>query len=263
MGSWKIIEMSFPRTFRISSSSSFTRSRPCNIMLPAAISPFGGSRRMTAAATVLLPHPDSPTTPTISPGPHVEICVPNGSQHAVPGVVLDREVADLEQRPGHTFRHHALLVPDSFGSSTSRSVSANNVKPERGDREGEPGPQDGPRGVPHKLEPVRQDNAPGRRRGPHAQPQERESGLERDHHGQVHRREDQQGRQHVRQDVRQQDAPVRCAQRTPGFHIELVPGGEDLRARHARIGRNPRDSDDKDLVDERRRRAAQGSPSRG
>ena len=68
MGSWKIIEISLPRSLRIDSSSSAHRSRPSNSMRPPAISPLGGRSRMTVVAIVLLPQPDSPTTPTISPG---------------------------------------------------------------------------------------------------------------------------------------------------------------------------------------------------
>jgi hypothetical protein len=68
MGSWKIMEISAPRSLRRLSSSSLARSWSLKSTLPALISPFGGSRRSSALATVLLPQPDSPTMPTIWPG---------------------------------------------------------------------------------------------------------------------------------------------------------------------------------------------------
>ena len=47
-------------------------------------------------ATVLLPQPDSPTMPTISPGFTLEVDVADGGEHAVAGVVLDLQVVDIE-----------------------------------------------------------------------------------------------------------------------------------------------------------------------
>src|SRR5260221_70656 len=68
MGSWKIIEISFPRMARISASESDSRSRPRKRMLPPTTRPGGEatSRRMLSAVT-LFPLPDSPTTASVSP----------------------------------------------------------------------------------------------------------------------------------------------------------------------------------------------------
>ena len=69
IGSWKIIEMSRPRIWRISSSLRSRRFRPSKRTVPALMrAVFGGSRRMTASADTDLPDPDSPTMATISPG---------------------------------------------------------------------------------------------------------------------------------------------------------------------------------------------------
>ena len=66
MGSWKIIETSLPRTSRISSSVSATRSRSRNQTCPAVIRPFFSSSRMIDNAVMLFPEPDSPTSPTVA-----------------------------------------------------------------------------------------------------------------------------------------------------------------------------------------------------
>ena len=67
MGSWKIIAMSLPRTSRISSSLSASRSRPLSTTDPSTILPGGsGTRRMTDRAATVLPEPDSPTMPIVS-----------------------------------------------------------------------------------------------------------------------------------------------------------------------------------------------------
>src|SRR5487761_1302001 len=67
-GSWKIIPISLPRTLRMSSWLSLLISRPASVMLPATIDPPVGSRFMMDSAVIVLPQPDSPTTPSVSPG---------------------------------------------------------------------------------------------------------------------------------------------------------------------------------------------------
>ena len=67
IGSWKTIPMSPPRTLRISLFDSRTRSRPSSSTCPAQMRPPGGSRRMTEVPSMVLPQPDSPTRPSVSP----------------------------------------------------------------------------------------------------------------------------------------------------------------------------------------------------
>ena len=68
IGSWKIIAMSPPRISRSSFFGSFRRSRP-----PYRASPFVTTGRRSVSPSIvmtetLLPEPDSPTMPRISPG---------------------------------------------------------------------------------------------------------------------------------------------------------------------------------------------------
>src|SRR2546426_2824533 len=68
MGSWKIIAMLFPRIPRTSSSSILRTSSPSKMIAPLTIFPGGcGMRRISESAVTDLPHPDSPTMPSVSP----------------------------------------------------------------------------------------------------------------------------------------------------------------------------------------------------
>ena len=69
IGSWKIIAMSPPRSSRNSFLRMPIRSRPSNVAWPATIRPGGTGISPSIDMTLtLLPEPDSPTTPTVSPG---------------------------------------------------------------------------------------------------------------------------------------------------------------------------------------------------
>jgi hypothetical protein len=68
IGSWKIIAISRPRTPRSSSSESFRRSRPSNIAVPEVTRPARARMPRIASDVTLLPQPDSPTMPSVSPG---------------------------------------------------------------------------------------------------------------------------------------------------------------------------------------------------
>ena len=68
MGSWKIMEIRLPRSFRISFSGRVKRSWPSKTMLPPSFRPVAGStRRMIDRLVTLLPQPDSPTMPNVFP----------------------------------------------------------------------------------------------------------------------------------------------------------------------------------------------------
>ena len=63
IGSWKIIEMSFPRTCRRSFGFIVTRSSPFHSASPLVIVLRFGLRPMIVRQVTLLPEPDSPTMP--------------------------------------------------------------------------------------------------------------------------------------------------------------------------------------------------------
>ena len=67
VGCWKTIEIRSPRILRISSLETLSRSVPSNRTSPASIRPGLATRRMIDRLVTLLPQPDSPTRPMISP----------------------------------------------------------------------------------------------------------------------------------------------------------------------------------------------------
>src|SRR4029453_3882144 len=68
IGSWKIIAICLPLSPRISRSFSLSRSRPSKRAVPERTRPARGSSPSSASAVTLLPQPDSPTIPSVSPG---------------------------------------------------------------------------------------------------------------------------------------------------------------------------------------------------
>ncbi len=66
-GSWKIIAMSLPRIGRSSSVDSSTRFLPFIITAPDTLAEVRRSSPIAASQVTLLPEPDSPTTPSVSP----------------------------------------------------------------------------------------------------------------------------------------------------------------------------------------------------
>src|SRR5947208_6867918 len=68
MGSWKTMPIFAPRMFRISSWGSFSRSWPSKMTSPSMMACFLLMRPMVVSMDTLLPEPDSPTIPRVSPG---------------------------------------------------------------------------------------------------------------------------------------------------------------------------------------------------
>ena len=67
MGSWKIMAMERPRCLRMDSSGNDISDWPAKIMFPVTCA-VGGRRRRRASEVADLPEPDSPTSPSVSPG---------------------------------------------------------------------------------------------------------------------------------------------------------------------------------------------------
>ena len=67
IGCWKIIEMRSPRMARISAMLFFSRSSSWKRISPETTLPGAAMRRRMENKVTLLPQPDSPTNPRISP----------------------------------------------------------------------------------------------------------------------------------------------------------------------------------------------------
>src|SRR6478609_2485233 len=83
-GSWKIIARSRPRRSRIASSGSDSRSVPSNCTVPEIVVPRLGNSRMMAIDVTDLPHPDSPTRPTVWPGATEKLTLSTAVNGATP-----------------------------------------------------------------------------------------------------------------------------------------------------------------------------------
>ena len=70
IGSWKIIEISLPRSSRYAPSDSPTSSRPSSLMEPVTRADSGSSPRIARMVTDL-PEPDCPMMPSRSLSPSV------------------------------------------------------------------------------------------------------------------------------------------------------------------------------------------------
>jgi len=101
MGSWKIMEISFPRMRRISSSDFSSRFSPLKITSPAAILPGGSIRPRREKPVTDFPPPDSPTMPRISPSlrvkstPSTAFTVPRKSSKRVCRFLTSRRYSDM------------------------------------------------------------------------------------------------------------------------------------------------------------------------
>ena len=96
IGSWKIIEMSLPRIFAISSSSSVREVLPVedDRSSSASTRPGASISLMIESAVTDLPLPDSPTTPSVPPFGDREVDAVDGADQAAVGVEPGAEVLD-------------------------------------------------------------------------------------------------------------------------------------------------------------------------
>src|ERR1700674_3904352 len=114
--------MSLPRTFRISSSLSFSKSRPPKTTSPETILPGGwGIKRISETALTLLPQPDSPTSPRASPSlsvnetPLTALTTPSGVKNWVRRSFTARS-------GGLVLGCGMALLPETVGGSVTDSV---------------------------------------------------------------------------------------------------------------------------------------------
>ena len=108
-GSWKIMLMSRPRTWRTSLSGRASRSRPWNSIEPPMVALLTMRvRPRMALAVTLLPQPLSPTRPTSSPGATVEAHPVDGVHGALLRREVDGEVGQTEK--GVLLGPHAWAV---------------------------------------------------------------------------------------------------------------------------------------------------------
>src|ERR1700733_7563436 len=99
IGSWKTIASSSPRKARSSFFFIFSRSLPLNIAVPLTMRPGGcGIRPRIDSVLTLLPDPDSPTIPSVSPGKTSYVM--SSTAWTTPSSVLNSTARFLIERTG-------------------------------------------------------------------------------------------------------------------------------------------------------------------
>ena len=83
-----------------------------------------GMSLMTDSAVTVLPQPDSPTTPSVSPRVDREVDAVDRAHHAVVGREMRLEPADLEQRLGHALSAPPWCTASSLCPSRSMTKAA-------------------------------------------------------------------------------------------------------------------------------------------
>ena len=124
IGSWKIMAMRLPRSSRCSAADRFWISRPSNRMAPPPIDSGWRSRPIRASAVMLLPQPDSPTRPNVSPRSMRNETPSTAATWLDRVVEIDAQILDFDQRSS---RHMRRLR--DCGSRMSRKPSPSRLRP--------------------------------------------------------------------------------------------------------------------------------------
>ena len=116
IGSWKTMLTRAPRIDRHCAGVQSSSSRPSSRIDPLTFAD-PGTRPRAARASMVLPEPDSPTTPSVSLAVHGEADAADRLDQAGLGRDADPQVGDLQQRPaaetGRQERGQTGLVSDS------------------------------------------------------------------------------------------------------------------------------------------------------
>ncbi len=98
IGSWKIMLSSAPHTWRSWSGDMAVRSWPAKCTVPERTTSWRGRRPMIDRASTVLPDPDSPTTPSVSPASKLEGDAVDGPDRPSGRAEGGVEVVDPEER---------------------------------------------------------------------------------------------------------------------------------------------------------------------
>src|SRR5207248_11382961 len=234
IGSWKIIAISRPRIRRSSLSESCSRSRPSKCAVPLATRPARGRIPSSASEVTLLPQPDSPTMPSVSPAamsneiPLTACTVPRCVQKRTRRFSTESKGSDI--RPDLFAERLDLRPPPEADPAAELRVErlteavADQVEAERRDHDRDPRDDREPRRDLEVLVRVRQHRAPLRpRRILVAETEEREAGHVDDRRRERQRALHDHGRDRIREDVRDEDRAPPHADRARREHEVVLP----------------------------------------
>src|ERR1035437_7039268 len=233
MGSWKIIAISLPRSSRISASSRPIRSSPSNKTWPPSIRPAGaGSSRITARFVTLLPQPDSPTRPSVSPSSRSKETP--FTAWTVPSWVRNRTIRSRTDRRATPLPLQARV--ESLAQAVAQEIEADGAEDDNRARE-----EDEVRSRLQEATRVGQHLAPlGDPGVARAEPQEAQPGHVDDGRGRSQSRLHDQWRQRVRQHMADQNPDRRGAHGPGGNHVVRLSNSKQATpqqaSKHGRVG---------------------------
>src|SRR5256712_2354201 len=236
---WKMMEMSFHRTFRTAVSEARVRSRPLKRIRPRTIFPLYGRRRMRASAVVVLRQPLSPARRSASPSSKSNETP--STAWTLPSCVVYSTTRSSTSRSG-------ILPPPETRIQDFIERVSEEVEPEHEEDDAQaPDAQparvpDGDRGVGDRLV----DDLPPAHRIGRRETQECEDALrqDRDRHGQDRVREDE--RERIREDVPEEDPPARDPDHPGPLDEHTLLDAEHLAADHPGRHGPTREADDED-----------------
>src|SRR5262245_60816362 len=229
----------------MSSAARGTRSRPCQKIWPATMRPggIGTSLRMDMAVTVL-PQPDSPTTPTVSPRamlrstPSTAWTMPSSVAKCVFSPRISRSASPTPDLTLRALPSHHLAGVERIAQSITDEIYAQHREEDRGAWEQRP-----VRGDVQVVLGVIEDATPGGSIRRKTQAQERQGRLGDDGSRHVDRAGDDHRTQGIGQDMAHHLTRLRRAEGPGGFDELLLAQGEKLRPHQARHGHPAQSTD--------------------
>ena len=210
-------------------SDRLRRSVPESAIRPPVMRPLAGRSPKIAFSRVDLPHPDSPTMPTISPLPHLEAHIAQGVQRRLGRCELDCQVADAEDG------HPSAVLPQLRVIGVAQRL-AEEGEADGGDDDRQSAGDGEPRRLADKGIAVIEDGAPRGRGRADAEAKEAHPGLGSDDHGQVHADENENGSDDIGKNMHAKHPPDRGADGDRGEHELGIPQSKRLCTDDARIG---------------------------
>src|SRR2546428_11739558 len=176
--------MSLPRISRTSSSDIVTMSSPRKRIWPLTIRPGSCTRRRIDSAVTLLPQPDSPPMPSVSPGKRSKLTPSTActTPSSVKNCVLRSLTCSTGAVIGVPAKSQILWGESSFLPRIERVAEAvaQEVEGHQGQRERDGGRQHDVGGDADGVEAVGGHRAPGGRGWRHAQAEEAQEGFKKD-----------------------------------------------------------------------------------
>src|SRR5580692_10500174 len=192
IGSWNTIAISAPRISRSSSSDSAVISLPRKRIDPATMRAGSSSRFMIDLAATLLPDPDSPTIPSVSPRFSVKLTP--STARTTPASVKNQVRRSLTCSNGSApvgistlgISASSRMRVEPIAKTVADEVEADHHRQDRQAREGRHPP------LRDQLATLGDHGPPFRRRRHHAEPQERQPGEHQDGVAKVQRNQHDQ-----------------------------------------------------------------------